>query len=304
MRAAFLVPVWILWFTPSQSVAGRVQGEKARVSTRNAFRGNATVQQLGIICDHLESLAPVRLSAEWDNVGLLAGDRSAEVRRIMTCLTVTADTVAEAVNRDADLIVVHHPLPFRPLNRLTDDTPEGRYLLKLLAGRIHIFSPHTAWDSAAGGINQILAEGLGLVNIAPLTPDEIDPTVGEGRYGALAAGGKVNDLVNRVKEFLNVQQIRLVGDPRREINRVAVGCGSAASFMAAAKDRDCKLLVTGEATFHHCLAAEASGIVLLLAGHFASERFSMQILAESLAMQFKELEVWCSETERDPIQLI
>ena len=124
-----------------------------------------------------------------------------------------------------------------------------------------------------------MAEGLGLVNIAPLTPDKIDPTVGEGRYGALAAGGKVNDLVNRVKEFLNVQQIRLVGDPRREINRVAVGCGSAASFMAAAKDRDCQLLVTGE-------------------------RFSMQILAESLAMQFKELEVWCSETERDPIQLI
>lgn len=297
--------VQILWFTPSQSVAGRVQGEKSSVSTREVCRGNATVQQLGIICDHLESVAPVRLSAEWDNVGLLVGDRRAEVRRIMTCLTITADTVAEAVSREADLVVVHHPLPFRPLNRLTDDMPEGRYLLELLAGRIHIFSPHTAWDSAAGGINQILAEGLGLADIAPLIPDEIDPTVGEGRYGAVAGGGgQVGDLINRVKEFLNVQQIRLVGDPRWEINRVAVGCGSAASFMAGAKDRDCQILVTGEATFHHCLAAEASGIVLLLAGHFASERFSMQILAESLAMQFKELEVWCSETERDPIQLI
>ena len=298
------MPMQFLRFPPSQSVAGRVQGEKARVSTREACRGNVTVQQLGIICDHLESLAPVRLSAEWDNVGLLAGDRQADIRRIMTCLTITADTVAEAVKREADLVVVHHPLPFHPLKRLTDDTPEGRYLLELLAARIHIFSPHTAWDSAAGGINQILAEGLGLADIAPLLPDEIDPEVGEGRCGVVAGGGQVAEIVNRVKEFLKVHQIRLVGDPQREINRIAVGCGSAASFMAAAKDCNCQLLVTGEATFHHCLAAEASGIVLLLAGHFASERFSMQALAESLAMQFTELEVWCSETERDPIQLI
>jgi len=262
------------------------------------------VVRLGLICEYLESLAPARLSAEWDNVGLLAGDYDAEVQRVMTCLTMTADTVAEAIERQADLVVVHHPLPFKPLMRITTDSPEGRYLLDLLGAQIHLFSPHTAWDSAAGGINQKLAEGIGLSNIAPLVPDEGDPDVGEGRWGEVSGGAQVADIAKRVKEFLQVPQIRAVGNPERKIERVAVGCGSAATFMAAAKDCGCELLLTGEATFHHCLAAEATGIELLLAGHFASERFAMQALADALADRFTELDIWCSETERDPIQPI
>jgi len=262
------------------------------------------VVRLGLICEYLESLAPARLSAEWDNVGLLAGDYDAEVQRVMTCLTMTADTVAEAIERQANLVVVHHPLPFKPLVRITTDSPEGRHLLDLLGAQIHLFSPHTAWDSATGGINQKLAEGIGLSNIAPLVPDESDPRVGEGRWGEISGGAQVADIAKRVKEFLQVPQIRAVGNPERKIERVAVGCGSAVSFMAAAKDCGCELLLTGEATFHHCLAAEATGIGLLLAGHFASEQFAMQALADALADRFTELDVWCSETERDPIQPI
>ncbi len=260
--------------------------------------------RLGLICEYLESLAPARLSAEWDNVGLLAGDYDAEVQRVMTCLTMTADTVAEAIERQANLVVVHHPLPFKPLVRITTDSPEGRHLLDLLGAQIHLFSPHTAWDSATGGINQKLAEGIGLSNIAPLVPDESDPRVGEGRWGEISGGAQVADIARRVKEFLQVPQIRAVGKPERKIERMAVGCGSAVSFMSAAKDCGCELLLTGEATFHHCLAAEATGIGLLLAGHFASEQFAMQALADALADRFTELDVWCSETERDPIQSI
>ena len=258
--------------------------------------------RLGLICEVLESLAPSRLSADWDNVGLLAGDCEAEVQRIMTCLTITADTVAEAIERQADLVVVHHPLPFKPLKRLTADTPEGRYLLDLLGSRIHLFSPHTAWDSAAGGVNQKLAEGIGLTKIEPLLEDETDSSVGEGRCGDVPEQSNVADLAHRVKHFLNISQIRLVGNQDRKIERVAVGCGSAATFLTAAKERDCQVLLTGEASFHHCLAAEAAGIVLLLAGHFSSERFAMHLLADAIKEQLNELDVWCSETERDPIQ--
>ena len=91
---------------------------------------------IAAIAEFLEHFAPARLAAEWDNVGLLVGDRAAEARRIMTCLTVTPDSVAEAVAEQADLIVTHHPLPFRPLRRLTSDTPEGRSLLSLIAALI------------------------------------------------------------------------------------------------------------------------------------------------------------------------
>src|SRR6187431_1498174 len=113
-------------------------------------------------CTFLDAFAPPALAAEWDNVGLLVGDRSQKVERVMTCLTITPASAAEAIRERADLIVTHHPLPFKPLKRLTAEQPAGRMLLDLIRAGIAIHSPHTAFDSAAEGINQQLALGLGL----------------------------------------------------------------------------------------------------------------------------------------------
>src|SRR5262249_35252502 len=112
--------------------------------------------------------APLKLAADWDNVGLLLGDPAAEVGRVMTCLTVTPQSAAEAVEAEADLIVTHHPILFRAVQRLTADTPEGRMLLALAKAGIAVYSPHTAFDNADGGINDILAGRLGLRDVRPL----------------------------------------------------------------------------------------------------------------------------------------
>src|SRR5436309_826475 len=119
------------------------------------------------IARFLEEFAPPALAESWDNVGLLVGDAAQQVERIMTCLTVTHASAAEAIERGADLIVTHHPLPFRALARLTTATTDGRLLWDLIASRVSIYSPHTAFDSARAGINQQWAEGLALQNIAP-----------------------------------------------------------------------------------------------------------------------------------------
>jgi dinuclear metal center YbgI/SA1388 family protein len=119
---------------------------------------------------YLERLAPLPLAADWDNVGLLLGDRDADVRRVMTCLTVTPETVGEAVEAGAQLLVTHHPLLFRPTRRLTADTPEGRMLLALVRARVAVYSPHTAFDNCTGGINDLLAARLGLLDLVPLRP--------------------------------------------------------------------------------------------------------------------------------------
>jgi dinuclear metal center YbgI/SA1388 family protein len=116
----------------------------------------------------LEHFAPLVLAAEWDNVGLLLGESTAEVRRAMTCLTVTPDNAAEAVADGADLIVTHHPILFRSVKRLTDATPEGRMLLALARANVAVYSPHTAFDDADGGINDQLARRLGLMGVSPL----------------------------------------------------------------------------------------------------------------------------------------
>jgi dinuclear metal center YbgI/SA1388 family protein len=117
---------------------------------------------------YLEAFAPPALAADWDNVGLLLGDRSLRLERVMTCLTVTPDTAAEAVEADAGLIVTHHPILFRPVKRLTGDTAEGRTLLTLAAANVAVYSPHTAWDNARGGINDLLCARLGLAGVGPL----------------------------------------------------------------------------------------------------------------------------------------
>jgi dinuclear metal center YbgI/SA1388 family protein len=124
------------------------------------------------VIDYLERFAPPALAAEWDNVGLLLGERGAEVRRILTCLTVTPESAAEAIDGGAQLIVTHHPILFRAVKRLTDTNAEGRMLLALARAGVAVYSPHTSFDNALGGINDTLAQMLGLVDVTPLRRGE------------------------------------------------------------------------------------------------------------------------------------
>ncbi len=256
---------------------------------------------LSHLTDFLESFAPAALAEEWDNVGLLVGERGRDVARVMTCLTISPTVVVEAIADKVDLIVTHHPLPFRPLNRLTDDKPEGRMLHKLIAAGVAIYSPHTAFDSAREGINQQLAEGLQLTNIAPIVPHATMSEIGGGRWGVFWEPITLTDLTQRAKKFLQIEQVQFVGDPQRTMQRVAVACGSAGEFLAAAREVGCDALVTGEVRFHTALEAESTEIALLLTGHYASERFGVERLAKVLSAQFPQLTIWPSHVERDPL---
>ena len=257
------------------------------------------------ICEFLDGFAPPRLAEDWDNVGLLVGDPGRPVARIMTCLTVTPTTADEAVANRADLIVAHHPLPFRPLKRVTIETLPGRLLLRLIAAGIAVQSPHTAFDSAALGINQRLAEGLGLVEIRPLVPRPDDPELlGAGRWGRLNSTAPLTAIASDLQAFLGIPGLHRVGPPQQLIGTVAVACGSAGEFLEPARRSGCELLVTGETNFHTCLEAEATAMALLLPGHYASERFAVEQLVDVIAAEFTELEIWASRQEKDPLAWI
>ena len=257
------------------------------------------------VIQFLEEFAPPSLAAEWDNVGLLIGDRSRQVQRIMTCLTVTPASVAEAIDQQVDLIVTHHPVLFRPTKRITTDTLEGRLLWNLMSSGISVYSPHTAFDSTRGGINEQLAEGLGLTDIRPLIESSVEePEVGTGRMGQFKTSGTLGDLIAAAKGFLNVQSLQVLGDATRPVRGVAIACGSGGEFMQTAADAGCNCLVTGEARFHTCLEAEALGLALILTGHYASERFAVERLSETLARKFADLTVWASRQERDSLRSI
>ncbi len=255
------------------------------------------------VCQCLEAMAPLCLAETWDNVGLLVGQHTQTVARIMTCLTITRDSVDEAVAERADLIVSHHPLPFRPVQRITDETMVGELLGSIMRHGISVYSPHTAFDSARRGINQRLAEMLGLREIAALCPPRsASQEVGSGRMGRLKPALSFRELTDRAKQVLGLAQVRGLGGNDRPVALVGVGCGSGGEYLAAARTQGADVFVTGEASFHTCLEAEASGMGLLLLGHFASERFGIEALAAELQQALPDLTVWASRKERDPIR--
>jgi dinuclear metal center YbgI/SA1388 family protein len=119
----------------------------------------------------LDRIAPRRLAESWDNVGLLWGDPEQSIERVMTCLTVTPGTAAEAIEQGAGLIVSHHPVLFRPAQRVVARKGDpGAYLWALARAGVAVASPHTAYDNAEGGINDQLARCLGLTEVACLRP--------------------------------------------------------------------------------------------------------------------------------------
>ncbi len=260
---------------------------------------------LDSVCAALAEIAPLRLAESWDNVGLLVGDRQQSLSRVMTCLTISPSVVEEAVRENADLIVAHHPLPFKALAKITSDTITGEMLLKLIRAGIAVYSAHTAFDSAAAGINQMWAEQLQLQSIQPLVdspdPSADDSGLGAGRFGVLAQPISLEQLVGRAASVVAATVPRRVGTADQPVSKVALACGSGGSFLAAARRNGCDAMITGEATFHTCLEAESSKIGLGLLGHYWSERFAMERLAQQLSDLFADLTVWPSVDEHDPI---
>ena len=128
--------------------------------------------QLSKIIKELEVLAPSSLKFPWDNVGLLVGDENQKISRVFVCLDITHENVRSAIAFGADLIVSHHPLIFDPLKSITESTLTGGIVRALIQNNISAFCMHTSFDMADGGMNDILAQKLGLSDIRKFTPDE------------------------------------------------------------------------------------------------------------------------------------
>jgi dinuclear metal center YbgI/SA1388 family protein len=179
--------------------------------------------------------------------------------------------------------VAHHPLPFRPVERITGDTGTGRVLLELIHAGCGVWSSHTAWDSATGGINDQLAALLKLAHVSPIEPDTELTLAGFGRAGSAADGATVADLSRSIAAALCVTAVQIVGDPQRPAGRVGIVCGSGGGSIAAVRRSGCQTLLTGELKLHEALEAEAAGLAVVAVGHHASEHFAMKTFADKLA---------------------
>lgn len=131
--------------------------------------------KLAKLLDIFEQLAPLALAEPWDKAGLAVGDPSRPVRRGLLCIDLTDAVLAEALGgrsggHRADLIVTYHPPIFEPLTALTTLEPKQRLILRAAERRVAIYSPHTALDAAAGGVNDWLVAGVGEGDVRAIRP--------------------------------------------------------------------------------------------------------------------------------------
>ncbi len=135
-----------------------------------------TMAMVGDILDAVDRLAPFHLAEAWDNVGLLLGDPDWPVTKVLASLDVDEAVVAEAEEVGAELILAHHPLIFKSVERVTAETQTGRLAIRLLSARRAVIAAHTNLDAAEGGLCDRLAEALDLVDLRPLRAES------EGRH--------------------------------------------------------------------------------------------------------------------------
>ena len=254
------------------------------------------------IADALNRWAPSKLAEEWDNVGVLVGDPAAEVEKILVCLDAGLPAIDHAVEIGAQMIVSHHPMIFRPIKNVRLDLPIGRRLRMLLKNDIAVFAAHTNLDSALGGVNDVLAEKIGLVDVKMLERESIEPTL--GRIGRLTEEMSPRDFAAHVKRVLRADYVRLVDAGIGAIKKVGICGGAGADFMMRAKFYGADAFVTGDVKYHEAQAAVDNGIHVIDAGHFATEHPIVEVLAEKLRAEFEQLDVVVFDGESDVFSIV
>ena len=242
------------------------------------------------ILQFIETIAPTHLKMDWDNVGLLCGRGDQEVRTILVALDPFPHVCDEAVEVGADLLVTHHPLIFEPLKSVTDQTTIGQSIQKLIANNIAAINAHTNLDCAEGGVNDTLAERLGLTDISVIGSEHLL------RVGSFQS--TLPAFLELVKTKLGCEGLRYV-DGGKPVNRVAVGGGSCGSALPEVIAAGCDTFVTADVKYNQFWDAKAFGINLIDAGHFQTENPVCGVLAEKLQAAFPETRVILAKNHAD-----
>ncbi len=254
---------------------------------------------VGDILTFMGSFAPEYMKEDWDHVGLNCGRTDANVSRILVALD-PFEAIDEAIEMGADLLVTHHALLWKP-DFITDLDEQGRRTLKLIENRIAHINAHTNWDLAPGGVNDVLAQTLGLADIEVLNPvgqDEDGRPFGLLRAGYVPGTADVGQFLETVKSSLGCEGLRYVA-PNSRVCRVAVGGGACAGALEEVAGAGCDAFVTSDVRYNQFRDAYDLGITLIDAGHFHTERPSMYVLAQKIAEAFPEIAVKVSEKQQD-----
>lgn len=247
------------------------------------------------ITKYFETKYPLDLAYEWDNCGLQVGTLNNKVEKVLITLDVTKKVVKEAIKNNVDLIISHHPLMFKPMKSVIFDSPRGWIIKNLIQNNIAVYSAHTNFDQAEGGMNDILANVLDIHE-----PKLLDLVDNIGRYGEIDKI-EFSDFIKKVKAVFNLKTLKVIGNTKKDISTVGISGGSGSHHMYAAKKRNCDVYVTGDITYHTALDAIQLGITLIDVGHHIEVIFVREV-AKDLGGRFPTIKFIESKVDTNPYQ--
>lgn len=260
-----------------------------------------TVQQ---IYETMDDFYPFATQMSFDNAGFLVGDGSATVTKVLVALDITTQVIEEAISKECQLIISHHPVIFNPLKSLLAQNPTEAMLIKLISHNIAVISAHTNLDRSIEGVNFHLAQRLGLKEGGFVLEE------GVNRHGTAYGLGWMGDVTpcsasefaKKVVKELGCTGLRLE-DAGRTVKRVAVGGGSCGSMLGDVAKTDCDTFITGDVKYDLFLEAKERNINLIDAGHFPTEQVICKPLAEKLQKYYEkstqDIQFFCSEIHKE-----
>jgi dinuclear metal center YbgI/SA1388 family protein len=275
----------------------------------------------------MEAAYPLCIQEVWDNSGwqIELLDAESAIERVLVSLEITTDTVDEAREVGADLIVEHHPIFFGKMAKIDASvsaaSPEGAYAATLIRAGISVYAAHTTFDTADGGMNDAIADALGLSEVAgfpaasggavtgvPTGRADADDDGGKwihpiGRKGTLANGATAfGDILAKAEDVFGMQgRLKSVGDPAALASTVAVCGGAGGDFVQDAIREGVDLYITSDVKHHEAQCAREKGLMLIDAGHWGTEKIFVPAMASFLRGKFGgRLDVMESQVNQDP----
>ncbi len=256
---------------------------------------------LARILDVVDSLAPWGLAEEWDNVGLIVGRRTREVTSVAVALDLRAAVIDAARTHGDQAILVHHPPIFPSMSSVTDTQPQAELILRAAEAGIAVIAAHTNLDSAVGGLNDIMAELLGITDAQPLVPNVQNPAAGLGRVG-ISSETHLGGLLGRFDGELR-GPMTTTGGTDQPVGLLACCTGSGGSFIELARDAGIETYVTSDLKYHD--ADRARGMTLINIPHGQIEAYALARWVPVLSRTLSECRVVAhmSDVDTDPWQL-
>lgn len=239
------------------------------------------------LINKIEKKYPLDLAFDFDNVGLLIGDKNKKISKILVTLDVTQKVINQAIEKNIDLIISHHPIMFRPIKKITSDTLEGRKIISLIANNIALYSLHTNLDVAKDGLNEYILNLLGFDFEKNQELDAIRNVVLEKEI-------LFDDILKILKNKLDLKHIRYI-KTKDKIKEIYLVTGSGKSYLSQIPKG--ALLITGDLTHHESLDAKEEDISQIDIEHYGSEKLVKNLLYDVIKNINEDLEVYIADTE-------